>query len=193
MDHQSFCFTDHAALKYLLSKKEVKPRLIRWILLLQEFDIIIKDKKGVENIVADHLSRLTIQDRSTASTPIWDSFPNKQLMVVTALPWYADIVHYLVAGQMPDKWFAQDKKKFLSIAHHFYFEDPYLFKYCADQVVRRCVSNDEVSLILASCHSEARGGHFSSQNTTQKILSSGFYWPTIFKDSYTFCRTCTQC
>ena len=70
-------FTNYATLKYLLSKKKEKPRLIRWILLLQEFNIIIKDKKGVENVVVDHLSRLTFEDRSTSSTPIRDSFPNE--------------------------------------------------------------------------------------------------------------------
>ena len=93
------CFTDHATLKYLLSKKVAKPRLIRWILLLQEFDIIIKDKKGVENVVADHLSRLTFEDCSTSTTLIRDSFPDEQLLAITVLPSYADIVTYLVNGQ----------------------------------------------------------------------------------------------
>ncbi|GKA27599.1 reverse transcriptase domain-containing protein [Tanacetum coccineum] len=51
-------YMDHSALKYLLAKKDAKPRLLRWILLLQEFDVIFRDKKGAENLAADHLSRL---------------------------------------------------------------------------------------------------------------------------------------
>ena len=70
-------FSDHAALKYLLSKKDAKPRLIWWILLLQEFAITIRDKRGVENVVADHLSRL-VCDESFESIPINDTFPDEQ-------------------------------------------------------------------------------------------------------------------
>ncbi|CAN6547359.1 unnamed protein product [Malus baccata var. baccata] len=71
-------FTDHAALKYLLTKKEAKPRLIRWMLLLQEFDIEIRDKEGVENVVADHLSRMVHEEAS----PISETFPDEQLMSI---------------------------------------------------------------------------------------------------------------
>ncbi|KAB2625900.1 hypothetical protein D8674_026286 [Pyrus ussuriensis x Pyrus communis] len=72
-------FTDHAALKYLLTKKEAKPRLIRWMLLLQEFDLEIRDKKGCENVVADHLSRMV---REEESTPILETFPDEQLLSI---------------------------------------------------------------------------------------------------------------
>ena len=72
-------FTNQAALKYILSKKDAKPRLIRWILLLQEFNITIKDKKRVENVVVDHLSRLTFNE-SMDALPIRVSFPNEQLV-----------------------------------------------------------------------------------------------------------------
>ncbi|CAL2259920.1 unnamed protein product [Prunus armeniaca] len=105
-------FTDHAALKYLLTKKDAKARLIRWILLLQEFDITIKDKKGVENVVADHLSRLVF-DESFENTPINDSFPDEQLFALSELPWFADIVNFLATGQVPSHWNVQDRKKFL--------------------------------------------------------------------------------
>ncbi|CAN6572579.1 unnamed protein product [Malus baccata var. baccata] len=70
-------YSDHVALKYLLTKKEAKPRLIRWMLLLQEFNIEIRDKKGSENVVADHLSRLVHQEDSL---PILETFPDEQLL-----------------------------------------------------------------------------------------------------------------
>ena len=126
-------FTDHAALKYLLSKKDAKPRLIRWILLLQEFNIYItiKDKKGVENVVANHLSRLTFNE-SMDALPIRDSFPDEQLFSISTLLWYANIVNFLVTGQTPSHWSAQDKKRFMVEVLNFFYDDPYLFKYCLD-------------------------------------------------------------
>ena len=185
-------FTDHATLKYLISKKDAKARLIRWILLLQEFNIEIKDKKGVENVVADHLSRLTF-DEGLKEMPIWDSFPGEQLYVVTELPWYAHIVNYLVMSAIPEHWTAQDRRKFFVKVRNFYWDDPYLFKYCPDQILRRCIPNNEIHNVIKFCHSEACGGHFSMRKTVAKILHCGFYWPSMFKDTYNFCKRCIEC
>ena len=94
-------YSDHAALKYLLTKKEAKPRLIRWVLLLQEFDIEIRDKKGSENVVVDHLSRMTHGEEGDA-VPIHEAFPDEQLLSIeVSEPWYADLVNYLVSKQVP--------------------------------------------------------------------------------------------
>jgi hypothetical protein len=93
-------YTDHAALKYLLTKKDAKPHLIRWILLLQEFDLEIRDKKGVDNSVAGLLSRL--QFKESAELPINDYMRDDTLLKVsTTDPWYANIINYIVAGYIP--------------------------------------------------------------------------------------------
>ena len=78
-------FTYHSALKYMLTKQDAKARLIRWILLLQKFNLQIKDKKGVENVVACHLSRLTIAHDSH-SPPINDEFLEESLLFVGNAP-----------------------------------------------------------------------------------------------------------
>ena len=96
-------FTDHSALKYLLTKQDAKSRLIRWILLLQEFNLQIKDKKGVENVVADHLSRLAITHNSHV-LPINDDFSEESLMLLEDAPWYAHIANYLVTGEVQSEW-----------------------------------------------------------------------------------------
>ncbi|XP_071939675.1 uncharacterized protein [Coffea arabica] len=152
-------FSDHAALRYLLTKKEAKPRLIRWILLLQEFNLEIRDKKGAENLVADHLN----------------------------------IVNFLVTDKFPTGWPKAKRDKLRSDAKFYIWDDPYLWKRGADQIIRRCVSEVEFQSILAYCHSFACGGHFGPKRTARKVLESGFYWPTLFKDAYSFCKSCDKC
>ncbi|CAN6723532.1 unnamed protein product [Malus baccata var. baccata] len=183
-------FTDHAALKYLLTKKKAKPRLIRWMLLLQEFDIEIRDKKGVENVVADHLSRMVHEEAS----PISETFPDEQLMSIqVSEPWYADLVNFLVSKHTPSTLNRNQRGKLKKDDRFYVWDDPYLWKFCPDQIVRHCVHESEFQSILTLCHSYACGGHFGTQRTALKVLECGFYWPTIFRDARTFCLTCDRC
>ncbi|CAM8886619.1 unnamed protein product [Rhodiola kirilowii] len=193
---KTIVFTDNAAIKYLLSKKDSKPRLIRWILLVQEFDIEIKDKKGVENLVADHLSRLERNEELKEDTSLLDdAFIGEQLMRVEAgaLPWYADMVNFVVCGIIPHDMNHHQKNKFLSEAKRYYWDEPFLYKLCADGIYRTCVAEEEMRNILYHCHSSQYGGHGSGAKTASKVLECAFYWPTLFSDAYEFVKVCDQC
>ena len=127
-------YSDHAALRYLMKKKDAKPRLIRWILLLQEFDIEIKDKKGSENVVADHLSRI-VQEEETI--PLLETFPDEQLFRLDVKePCYADIVNYLVSRKLPSTMPYATKVRLKKEARHYIWDAPYLWRHCGDQVIR---------------------------------------------------------
>ncbi|XP_027156520.1 uncharacterized protein LOC113757411 [Coffea eugenioides] len=92
-------FSDHAALRYLLTKKEAKPRLIRWILLLQEFNLEIRDKKGAENLVADHLSRVQVVEDDI---PLREAFPEEHLFSInSSLPWRYGVLHKVSTSYHP--------------------------------------------------------------------------------------------
>ena len=95
-------YTDHATVKYLLTKKVAKPRLIRWVLLLQESDLEIKDKKGLENTVANHLSCMQVTNMQ--ELPINDFLRDDMLLrVMDSNPWYANIVNFVVSGYVPPR------------------------------------------------------------------------------------------
>ena len=172
-------YTDDSAIKYLLTKKDVKPRLIRWVLLVQEFDIDIRDKKGMENVVANHLSRLEVQSQAD-EVSINDYFLYEQLLALSMVPWYADLVNYLVSGIIPPSTSYHQKKKFLWDVKQYFWEEPLLYKHCADGMIRRCVPEEEIRDILDHCHSLECGGHFSTPKTVTKILlvlNDGKYIP----------------
>ncbi|CAM8907397.1 unnamed protein product [Rhodiola kirilowii] len=191
---KTIVYTDHAAIKYLMAKKDAKPRLIRWVLLLQEFDIEIRDKKGVENVVADHLSRVELYDSKWFSAPIQDSFVGEYLMSAEGdAPWYADYVNYLTCNILPEGLNYNQRSKFLHDVSRYYWDDPFLYKLCSDGIYRTCVPKEDFKGIIACCHSSSYGGHGSASKTTSKILQSGFYWPSMFKDTYEFVKACNEC
>ncbi|GJX99363.1 reverse transcriptase domain-containing protein [Tanacetum coccineum] len=163
---KSIVYTDHSALKYLLANQDAKPRLLRWILMLQEFDVVIRDKKGAENLAADHLSRLENPHQSELEKKeITETFPLETLGMVTFrgddnAPWFADFANYHAGNFVIKGMSSQQKRKFFKDVKHYFWDDPFLFKICADQVIRRCVSGQEAFDILKACHSGPTGGHY---------------------------------
>ncbi|KAG9458321.1 hypothetical protein H6P81_002829 [Aristolochia fimbriata] len=120
-------WTGHVTLRYLFAKKDSKPRLImiRWILLLQEFDIEIKDKKGAENVVVDHLSKLEAENKDGE---VLELFPDEMICQVNTskVPWYADIANFVCSKWVPKHFTYQQRKKLMADSKHNYWEDPFL-------------------------------------------------------------------
>ena len=112
VDSKVTIHTDHAAIRYLMEKKDAKPRLIRWVLLLQEFDLHILDRKDAENPVTDNLSRLEIITYDPI--PVNDSFPNEQLAAIKVSswesPWYADCANFIVSKYLPSTFTTEQRR-----------------------------------------------------------------------------------
>ena len=190
-------FIVHSAIKSLMTKKDVKPRPIQWVLLLQEFDVEIRDKNGSENITVDHLERLEIPETvQKHHLHIDDTFPYDLILASShakTAPRFVDIANYLSICIIPHDLTYQQRKRFYVEVKHYFWEDLILFKLCVDQIIRRCVPKSEVGEILTHCHSLDCEGHFNGQRIAAKVLQSGFYWPSIFKDAHSFAKSCDRC
>nr|GEW26804.1 reverse transcriptase domain-containing protein [Tanacetum cinerariifolium] len=183
---KSIVYTDHSALKYLLNKHDAKPRLLRWVLLLQEFNITIRDQKGYDNLAADHLSRLENPHKDVLE----NKDINENLLLETlgslssgSTPWFADIANFHV-GNFIKKWLtSQQKKKFFKDVKHYFWDDPYLFRICADHIIHRCVHGQEAIDILKACHEGPTRGHHGANLTAKKVFDASFFWPSIYRDA----------
>ncbi|GJT02918.1 reverse transcriptase domain-containing protein [Tanacetum coccineum] len=139
-------------------------------------ELKIKKHKEAEDLAADHLSRFENPHMEVLTErEIDDKISNEHLMVLKSKfkddgPWYVDFVNYIVGK-----------------------EEPYAFKLCANNIMRRCVAGSETIKILAHCHSGPTCGHHSASVTAKKVYESGFYWPSIFKDVNEYVRRCDAC
>ncbi|GJX70814.1 reverse transcriptase domain-containing protein [Tanacetum coccineum] len=180
-------------------KKDSKARLLRWVLLLQEFTFKVIDTKGAENLAADHLSRLENPYENVLDPKeVNEKFPLETLNMVTfrgdsSTPWFADYANYHAGNFIVKGMSSQQKNKFFKDVKHYFWDDPYLFKICADQMIRRCVAGQEVVDILTACHSGPTGGHYGANYTAKKVFDSGFYWPTIYRDAHDLVTRCDTC
>ncbi|GKD30053.1 reverse transcriptase domain-containing protein [Tanacetum coccineum] len=165
---KSIVYTDHSALKYLMNKQDAKPRLLR-----------------LENPHKDVLENKDINEH----------FPLETLGALTSesTPWFADYANYHAGNFIIKGMTTQQKKKFFKDVKHYFWDDPYLFRICADQIIRRCVHGQEAIDILKACHEGPTGGHHSANLTAQKVFDAGFFWPTIYRDAHTMIKSCDTC
>nr|GEX14830.1 reverse transcriptase domain-containing protein [Tanacetum cinerariifolium] len=196
--NKSIVYTNHSALKYLFAKKDSKARLLRWILLFQEFDFKVVDTKGAKNYAADHLSRLKNPYENVFDPKeINESFPLETISKLThhdqSAPWFAHFANYHAGKFIIKGMTTQQKNKFFKDVKHYFWDDPYLFKTCADQVIRRCVAGQEAVDILTACHCGPTGGYYGANYTAKKVFDSGFYWLTIYKDAFELVKNYDSC
>ncbi|GJV99020.1 reverse transcriptase domain-containing protein [Tanacetum coccineum] len=156
-------------------------------------------KKGAENLAADHLSRLENPHQSVLDKKeINETFPLETLSMVSfrgdsSTPWFADFANYHAGNFVVKGMSSQQKNKFFKDVKHYFWDDPYLFKICADQVIWRCVHGQEAIDILKACHNGPTEGHHGPNYTAKKVFDSGFYWPTIYRDAHDLVTRCDAC
>nr|XP_009802268.1 PREDICTED: uncharacterized protein LOC104247843 [Nicotiana sylvestris] len=160
-------YTDHSAIRYLFEKKDAKLRLIR-----------------LEN--RNHMAE---------GGAIKETFPDEQLLAITSStdPWYVDYVNFIASGVTPPELTPDNRRRFLHDVRLNMWDEPFLYRLCEDQLMRRCVPEEEMSAILHSCHASSYRGHHDGDMTAQKVLQSGFYWPKLFRDAHAFVKMCDRC
>ncbi|GKE19868.1 reverse transcriptase domain-containing protein [Tanacetum coccineum] len=137
---------------------------------------VLEKHKEAKDLAADHLSRFeNLHMEVLTKREIADKFSDEHLMVLKSKfnndePWYVDFVNYIIGK-----------------------EEPYAFKLCADNIIRRCVAGSETLEIQAHCHSGPTSGHHSASVITKKVYESGFYWLSVFKDANEYVRRCAAC
>nr|GEU68728.1 hypothetical protein [Tanacetum cinerariifolium] len=153
--NKSIVYTDHSALKNLFAKKDSKARLLQWVLLLLEFTFKVIDTKGAENLVADHINQSTL--------------------------WFDDFANYHVKNFVIKGMSSQQKSKFFKDVKHYFWDDPYLFKNYAYQVIRRCVSGQEAIEILKAFHTHRRSPWPKLHSQKDKLGDALWAFRTAYK------------
>nr|GEV69922.1 reverse transcriptase domain-containing protein [Tanacetum cinerariifolium] len=156
-------------------------------------------KKRVENLASDHLSRLENPHQSMLDKmDINETFPLETLNMVSfhgdsSTPWFADFTNYHAGNFVVKGMSSQQKNKFFKDVKHYFWDDPFLFKICVDQVIQRCVHDQEAVDNLKACHNGPTEGHHGPNYTAKKVFDSVFYWPTIYRDAHDLVKSYDAC
>nr|GEY51523.1 reverse transcriptase domain-containing protein [Tanacetum cinerariifolium] len=169
---------------------------------------ISKNKIKVERAKVDVIAKLphptTVKDcikafktlkKKLTEAPILIA-PNCDLpfeLMCDASDFAIDFTNYHMGNFIVKGMTSQQKNKFFKDVKHYFWDDPFFFKFCADQVIRRCVHGKEALDILEACHNGPTRGHHGANLPAKKIFDSGFFWPTIYKDAHEFVKNCDSC
>nr|GEW19582.1 reverse transcriptase domain-containing protein [Tanacetum cinerariifolium] len=144
----------------------------------------------------DHLSRLENPHKDVfENKDINENFPLETLGKISSgsTPCFADFANFHAENFIVKRMSSQQKKKFFKDVKHYFRDDPYLFRICADQIIRRCMHGKEAFDILKACHEGPTGGHHGANFTAKKVFDDGLFWPTIYKDAHNLVKSCDSC
>ena len=182
-------YVDHLALQYLVNKPQVSGRLARWLLLFLEFDFKVIYKSGKIHGVADALSR---NEGAEPATGIPDQTTDAQLFSIQS-DWIHPIIEYLQTGTFPPSMTKEARKRLAYRAIPFQLVQGKLSRQGKDPRLRQVISDSQAQMILQELHKGNAGGHFSQDIIVRKVLDVGYWWPTLYKDTYKYCQTCHEC
>ena len=181
-------YVDHLALQYLVNKPQVSGRLARWLLLFLEFDFKVIYKPGKTHGVVDALSR---NEGAEPATGILDQTTDAHLFSIQT-DWTHPIIDYLQTGTFSPSMTKEARKRLAYRAIPFQVIQGKLYQLGKDSRLRQVISDSQARMILQELHKGNAGGHFSQDITIRKVLDAGYWWPTLYKDTYQYCQTCHE-
>ena len=164
-------------------------RLARWLLLFLEFDFKVIYKPSKTHGVADALSR---NERAEPAIGIPDQTINAQLFSMQP-DWTYPIIDYLQIGTFPPSMTKEARKRLAYRALPFQVIQGKLYRQGKDKRLRQVITDSQARMILKELHKGNAGGHFSQDITVRKVLDTGYWWPTLYKDTYQYYQTCHEC
>jgi len=177
---------------YILKKQLLGGKYSKWIVILQEFDLVFEKSKSKKSLFFAELmcEFPRVDTEIVAEEPIADV---SLFLISTLDPWYEDIITYLQTQSFRPEVSRSERRKIRFQSQQYKIIGDTLYRRGADSVFRHCLIHEEAERVLNDCHSGACGGHMSGYATAQKILRASYFWSSLFKDCITTVRKCHNC